>query len=505
MMQAPNQHDAVKLNAKLLMKRRASATWKMPERVDVAIVGAGAAGLSAARALAERGGGEPGGIRVAVLEAAAKVGGRVAHDASLSPHAVELGPEFIHGEKENRLLDWLGAARRDLGDRLGAELVELEWPNYYYFGKEGALVRASDADEWPEVRKMHEAFEALAEMPAPVASADQSLLQYFAARGLSSRALDLADAIFANDYGADMSDVGLAETVAEQRAWRYGEKYLVLRGACLQDVMDSLAVGIDVRCGWALARLEERSGEYPYVLVSSARERIEAKCVVVTVPLAVLQRDTIAFDPPLPKPTVDAIHAVRVGNALKVALRLTRRFWPDDFYDAVCADCFMPEVWLTPAAEALGPRAQPPFIMIGFVAGARSVRVGRLPHAEIARRTLLQLDAMFGTADEPHPATSCCDDYRVVNWAEREHAHGAYTHPTLGATGARAALAAPAGDGLFFAGEATHAGVNPCIHGAMETGERAAGLAREALSRRREAARVTNIGNAGAPARRSRL
>ena len=51
---------------------------------------------------------------------------------------------------------------------------------------------------------------------------------------------------------------------------------------------------------------------------------------------------------------------------------------------------------------------------------------------------------------------------------------GAYSHPTLGAAGKRAALAQPVGDALYFAGEATHEGVNPCIHGAMETGERAA-------------------------------
>ena len=61
--------------------------------------------------------------------------------------------------------------------------------------------------------------------------------------------IDLADAIFANDYGADASDVGLREVVAEQRAWRHGEKYLVLKGACLQDAMAAVAVGAAAGAG----------------------------------------------------------------------------------------------------------------------------------------------------------------------------------------------------------------------------------------------------------------
>ena len=134
----------------------------------------------------------------------------------------------------------------------------------------------------------------------------------------------------------------------------------------------------------------------------------------------------------------------------------------------------MPEVWLTPAAEVMAPDAQPPFTMVGFVAGARADRVAALPDAEVARQTLLQLDAMFGTAAEPHPASGACDGFLVKNWAAHAHVGGAYSHPTLHAHGHRAALAAPAGDALWFAGEATHLGVNPCLHGAMETGERAA-------------------------------
>ena len=208
--------------------------------VDVAVVGAGAAGLSAARALQARG------LRVRVLEASDRVGGRVQHDATLSAWPLELGPEFIHGEKDNRLIDLIDGG---IAGKPGAELVELEWPNYYYFGKEARLLSAAEADEEPDVALMHESFEALSEARkasegGPSALPEQSLLQYFVGRGLSSRVLDLADGIFANDYGAEMSDVGLHEVLTEQRAWKHGERYLVLKGACLHDAMRTLASSI---------------------------------------------------------------------------------------------------------------------------------------------------------------------------------------------------------------------------------------------------------------------
>ena len=182
--------------------------------VDVVVIGAGAAGLSAAKVLTARG------YSVQVLEAGPKVGGRVLSDTTLAGWPLELGPEFLHGEKNNRLLDLVAAGIKHKPD---ASLVELEWPNYYYFGKEGTLLPAEEADEQEDVAHMHETFERLGEMSLQdignsadeSAASDTTLLEYFVDSGLSSRVLDLADAIFANDYGADMSDVGLHETVHE--------------------------------------------------------------------------------------------------------------------------------------------------------------------------------------------------------------------------------------------------------------------------------------------------
>jgi monoamine oxidase len=123
---------------------------------------------------------------------------------------------------------------------------------------------------------------------------------------------------------------------------------------------------------------------------------------------------------------------------------------------------------------------------------------------------LTQLDAMFGTAAEPRPASSACDGFLVKDWSAHPRTYGAYSHPTLGAAGQRSALGlaahapwpcmqvlttAPwsphrsalglaAHGAIFFAGEVCHEGINPCVHGAMETGERAAQRALEALGER---------------------
>lgn len=188
----------------------------MEPDVDVAVIGAGAAGLSAAKALHARG------LRVAVLEAGSKVGGRVLADQSLAGAPRELGPEFIHGEHSNQLVELIEAG---LAARPAARLVELDWPNYFYLGKEGRLVSAAQAQAMPEVAAMETAFEALGGTEAE-AVPEQSLLQYLVAAGVESRVLDLADAIYANDYGAVRQPSLLALTAC---LWRL----LLALTACL--------------------------------------------------------------------------------------------------------------------------------------------------------------------------------------------------------------------------------------------------------------------------------
>ena len=64
----------------------------------------------------------------------------------------------------------------------------------------------------------------------------------------------------------------------------------------------------------------------------------------------------------------------------------------------MCADAFLPEIWLSPAAVLMDPTAPPPpcYTIVGFVAGKRADRVGQMAEAEVARLMLAQLDAMFG-------------------------------------------------------------------------------------------------------------
>ncbi len=80
-----------------------------------------------------------------------------------------------------------------------------------------------------------------------------------------------------------------------------------------------------------------------------------------------------------------------------------------------------------------------------------------------------------GTKQQQYPATSSFLHAHIVDWSREKHIHGAYTYPTLHAQiGDRDVLAEPIGKTVFFAGEATHAAINPCMQAAMETGQRAA-------------------------------
>jgi hypothetical protein len=337
--------------------------------------------------------------------------------------------------------------------------------------------------------------------------------------GANARVRKLADAIYANDFGCSLHKMGMHESVIEKKAWKYGEQYLVLDRS-LSHVAAALAEGVDVRLGW-MAKCVERGdggdGGDDAVVVRSrdGAHVINARKVVIAVPITALKggrarggtggdgggggggddddaesSNAIVFDPPLPPLKANAANAVSMSNAVKVFIGFDEMFWPADLFDVVCVDCYLPELWVLtyPPEErtAGGVRFEggdggdddvarrTRAVVTFFVAGDLADEVTRTPKETVIERALDQLDTMFGTVADPKPSRRRMTGAHVHDWSAETTVLGAYTHPTLDAAGARQVLAAPVGDWLFFAGEATHVGVNPCMQGAMETGVRAA-------------------------------
>lgn len=167
----------------------------------------------------------------------------------------------------------------------------------------------------------------------------------------------------------------------------------------------------------------------------------------------------------------------------------------------------------------------------GFIAGERANQLSKMQPEAAVQKFLDQLNDMFGSAEQPRPASAAYVKAHIFDWAQEPYVGGAYSFPSLGAQdGDREALAAPVAGTIFFAGvyvrecmgvwgchsvfvcifcgqvssfmripnvvpaaarvfhstsplappipnppgEATHTSVNPCMQAALETGQRAA-------------------------------
>lgn len=91
---------------------------------------------------------------------------------------------------------------------------------------------------------------------------------------------------------------------------------------------------------------------------------------------------------------------------MQVILAFNRVFWPEELFDVVCVDCFIPEFWVTsyPVPDLSDSSCSGLHAMVGFVTGQRAVNASRLSEAEIVGQTLRQLDGMFGAYSNPTAA-----------------------------------------------------------------------------------------------------
>jgi len=427
----------------------------MGEReADVLVVGAGAAGLGAARAL------RAAGVAALIVEARDRVGGRVHTADSFGGLPIELGAELVHGEN---------AATVALARAAGLTLAPVDRYGGLRWSAGGPalpLDRLPPAER-DTILRLRAAYRALPGHFAPGGAlappaADLSLAAYLRQAGFDAPAIAVADVLLAQTCCASAETLSCADLARELLADRAGgEEYRIRESYA--PLIAWLARDLSILRSAPVHAV--RWGDQGVGLATGAGELRGRRCII-TVPVGVLQGEAIGFDPPLRPERQRAISAFRLEAATKIFLAFDRPLWDDGL--AYMAHTGTLARWWTPGHHLPGAA-----VLCAYITGKRARRVDALPNDALLGLALAELAALLG-----RPIAELarhCVGMRRAAWAADPYARGGYAHIPPGAAAARPALAAPEGDRLFFAGEATAHDTNPqTFHGAYESGERAA-------------------------------
>ena len=269
-------------------------------------------------------------------------------------------------------------------------------------------------------------------------------------------------------------DARASDVIGGDRSFRNRNGY--------KSVLNAMVHGIDdlqskLRLNAIVERIEWRPGSAT-VRVKSARtghaESLRCRRVVITVPLGVLQAEpdepgALRFDPE-PAETLAAARKLRFGQVMRVVLRFREAFWESndrlaDIGFLLSQEEFFPTWW-----TALPIRAP---IMTGWSAGPHADRLLGKPESAIINHALKDLANILD--ESPTRLSKLLEAAYFHDWHADPFSRGAYSYVPAGALPARALLAEPVADTLYFAGEATELnGHSATVHGAIASGKRVA-------------------------------
>jgi monoamine oxidase len=391
---------------------------------DAAVIGAGAAGLAAARALREAG------ASFVVLEARDRPGGRCL-TRSLRGRLYDAGAAYVHFGNRNPWVVLAAEQGFDLPQHRG-------WGNGISF-RDGA--RLSEAAR----KRMRRARTQLWRRFEAIGPDDDTSLATLVAGG--SADLKAAARRFGQQaIGEDPEAIGVHDLATQ---WS-GDDRVVPRGYGTLVAATAADLPVALGCPASLVRWGGRG-----VAVETPRGTVSAAHAIVTVPMGILQAGVLRFDPALPPATDEAIEALPMGALTKVALLFegSRLGWPSpsDLYEA--DGPFVFECW--------------PFdrdIVLATIGGTPARDLAALGEAGAVAATLERFAAIVGAEAKRHFVEG-----QLASWWADPWARGSYAVAGPGAHGARHRLAEPLAERLVFAGEATSGG-GATVGGAMTVG-----------------------------------
>lgn len=438
-------------------------SWSMgsgrPERVVV--VGAGMAGLVAARLLHDSG------FAVTVLEARDRLGGRVWTDDRVGA-PLDLGGSWVHGVEGNPLTLWCGKLGIDLIESQGERLLidkRATAPTREGQRRRAVMGRVAfkAAIEWASWKS-----KAMVRVNGPRSiSVRQAVEPLLRARWLPE--IDrLVVATFV-EMSEGVQSAPWDKVAAEEWFPTEGlDRNAQPRGG-FRSLIDDAARGVNVRHGVAVERVVWTGAGVTAFLQGG--ERIEAERAVIAVPVGLLRAGLPILDPMPPQAQQEALGRLGYGGGIlgKIYLRFPRRFWPEQpKWFGRLPDA--PErrgtfnTWVSHQQETGLP------ILLSFANGQTAIHLDRdAPDAEVTALAMKSLRIMFGD-DIPEPEAMAFPRWLADPWSR-----GGYSYPGVGSDPDDGANhARPLGGRVFFAGEATEPVEYGTVHAALWSGEQTA-------------------------------
>ncbi|WP_136052436.1 flavin monoamine oxidase family protein [Microbacterium sp. K36] len=423
------------------------------EQIDTVIVGAGVAGLTAARLLQDAG------RTVVVLEARDRIGGRVHTDRT--DGIVDLGASWIHGVD--------GSPVAAAADAFGMRTVEFTVGGFQvdsrpiaYHGPDGRPLSADEARAFAaDVHAVDAALPDVIATSGPAASyrdvTDAALSRQEWSADRTQRVREYLEHRAEEQYGAWIEDLaahGLDDDAIEGDEVVFPDGYDVLP--------ERLADGLDVRLEHIVTRVDWSDDG---VWVRTPHGDFSGDTTVVTVPVGVLQAGTMEIVPPLPPVNAEALGRLRMNAFEKVFLRFPARFWEDGVYALRQQG---PEArWWHSWYDLTALHDEP--LLLTFAAGPAALATRDWSDAQVQASIMAQLRRLYGDGI-PDPV-----GLHRTAWQDDPFAHGSYAYMTVGSTTAdHDDLATPVGGVLHIAGEATWTDDPATVPAALFSGHRAA-------------------------------